>query len=93
MLRIFSRVQLVYVGLAFAACIGLFFYQATYVWPMERCESHGGWWSERYRECATPMPISRFTGRLPGQPRLTPQVAAPTGQRVAPGVQSTSPRP
>ena len=68
MLRIISRVQLIYVGIAFAACIGLFFYQATYVWPVQRCEQHGGWWSDKYRECATPMPIWRFTGRLPGQP-------------------------
>jgi len=75
MLRIFSRVQLVYVGLAFAACMGLFYYQATYVWPVERCESHGGWWSDKYRECATPMPIWRFTGRRPGQPRPTAAAA------------------
>jgi hypothetical protein len=73
MLRIFSRVQLVYVGLAFAACIGLFVYQATSVWPVERCESHGGWWSAKYRECATPMPISRFTGRPIGAPPVTPK--------------------
>jgi hypothetical protein len=69
MLRILSRIQLVYLGAAVAACLGLIYYQATFVWPAEACEGHGGWWSDRYRECATPIPIWRFTGRMPGQPR------------------------
>jgi hypothetical protein len=65
MLRLFSRVQLAYVGLFLAACMGVFYYQANYIWPMQRCEEHGGWWSARYHQCATPMPIWRFTGRRP----------------------------
>jgi hypothetical protein len=72
MLRLFTRVQLAYVGLFFAACIGVFYYQANYIWPVQRCEQHGGWWSARFHECATPMPIWRITGRKPG----TPAVAA-----------------
>jgi hypothetical protein len=65
MLRLFSRVQLAYVGLFLAACLGVFYYQANYVWPMQKCEQGGGWWSSRYRECARPMPIWHFTGRRP----------------------------
>jgi hypothetical protein len=37
MLRLFTRVQLAYVGLFFAACVGVFIYQANYVWPAQRC--------------------------------------------------------
>jgi hypothetical protein len=79
MLRILSRVQMVYVGIAVAACLGLFYYQANYVWPAETCESHGGWWSDKFHECATPMPIWRFTGRMPGQPRVPASGPAPSG--------------
>jgi hypothetical protein len=36
---------------------------------MQQCESGGGWWSAKYRECATPIPVWRFTGRAPGELR------------------------
>jgi hypothetical protein len=68
MLRLFSRVQLAYVGLFFAACLGVFYYQANYIWPMQKCEQHGGWWSDKYHMCAAPMPIWKFTGRKPAGP-------------------------
>jgi|HubBroStandDraft_2_1064218.scaffolds.fasta_scaffold1224992_1 hypothetical protein len=76
MLRLFSRVQLAYVGLFFAACVGVFYYQANYIWPMQKCEQHGGWWSDKYHECARPMPIWRFTGRKVVGPPPTPAQAA-----------------
>ena len=76
MLRLFSRVQLAYVGLFLIACMGVFYYQANYIWPMQRCEQGGGWWSDRYRECARPMPIWRFTGRHVVGPPPTPAQAA-----------------
>jgi hypothetical protein len=91
MLRIFTRVQLLYAGLAVAACLGLFYYQANYVWPVQRCESGGGWWSDKYRECATPMPIWRFTGRMPGQPRPPPGQTPPTAFIVPGAVPVTAP--
>ena len=65
MLRLLSRVQLAYVGIFFACCIGVFVYEARYVWPVQACEKHGGWWSDRYHQCATPVPIWQITGRLP----------------------------
>jgi hypothetical protein len=68
MFRLISRVQVAYVGLFLIVCAGVFAYEALYIWPMEHCESDGGWWSARYRECATPIPIWRFTGRLPAGP-------------------------
>jgi hypothetical protein len=65
MLRLLSRVQIAYVGVFFACCIGVFVYEARYVWPVQHCEEHGGWWSTRYHMCATPIPIWRITGRIP----------------------------
>ncbi|MGH6955754.1 MAG: hypothetical protein ACREEW_03710 [Caulobacteraceae bacterium] len=88
--RLLTRVQLAYLGVFVVICIGMFAYQAVYVWPVRRCEAHGGWWSPKYHQCATPIPISRFTGRLPRGPSPPGDTAA---QRVAPGAQSTSPRP
>jgi hypothetical protein len=68
MFRLISRVQIAYVGLFVIVCAGVFAYEGLYIWPMQQCESGGGWWSAKYRECATPMPIWRFTGRKPGTP-------------------------
>ena len=87
MFRLLTRVQIAYICLFFIVCAAVFAYQAVYIWPIERCQAHGGWWSARYRQCATPIPIWRFTGRFPAA------LAGAPGQRVAPGVQSTSPRP
>jgi hypothetical protein len=85
MIRILSRIQIVYVAIALAACGGLLYYQATYIWPAQRCESQGRWWSDQYRECATPLPIWRFTGRMPGQPRAAPPSGATPEAYIVPG--------
>lgn len=69
MFRLISRVQVAYVGLFLIVCAGVFAYEALYIWPMQQCEADGGWWSARYRACATPVPIWRITGRLPGARR------------------------
>ena len=72
-----GRVQMAYIGLFVVVCAGVFAYESMYIWPMEKCESSGGWWSAKYRECATPVPIWRFTGRMPGEPRaLAPATPA-----------------
>ena len=65
MLRLVSRAQIAYLGLFLVACAAMFAYDALYVWPVQRCEAHGGWWSGRYRMCAQPIPIWHFTGRMP----------------------------
>jgi hypothetical protein len=77
MLRLLGRVQLAYVGLFLAACVGILFYEAHYVWPVQRCEGHGGWWSARYHECATPVPIWQLTGRIPQGTRPIAQTPIP----------------
>ena len=77
MFRLLSRVQIAYVALFVIVCASVIIYEALYIWPAERCEQSGGWWSARYRACGTPIPIWRFTGRLPSGP----STAAPTVPR------------
>ncbi len=71
MMRLITRVQLAYLGLFLACCAAVYGYQAYYVWPVQKCEKHGGWWSARYHMCAQPMPIWRITGRKPNTPPPT----------------------
>ena len=65
MFRLMTRVQVAYIGLFLIVCAGVFAYEALYIWPMQQCEADGGWWSMKYRLCATPIPIWRITGRVP----------------------------
>ena len=64
-------------GLFVVAAFGAFFYEYRYVWPVERCERRAAWWDARDRQCLTPMPIWRITGRLPTPSRAGPAPAAP----------------
>ena len=45
MFRLMTRVQVAYIGLFLIVCAGVFAYEALYIWPMQQCESDGGWWS------------------------------------------------
>ena len=73
-------------------------YEVYFVWPEKRCDEHGAWWDPQDRQCFTPMPIWRITGRgLASGPSGGPTAggAAPSAEahRVAAGVQSTSDAP
>ena len=47
--------------------------------PRQDCERGGGWWDGEERICATPIDISRITGR-PNRPRTAaPPAPAPAG--------------
>jgi len=74
MLRIFTRVQLTYLGIFVLISAGLWAYEAIFVWPAQKCEAAGAWWNPRDHECDTPLEIWRFTGRTP---HLTPPPSAP----------------
>ncbi len=65
--------------------LALTLYDIYYVVPASRCERGGAWWDPKDRQCLTPLPIWRITGR-----GLETGPAAPA-QRVAPGTQRTSP--
>lgn len=92
MSRLIANAKLLVLSLFFVASAGAVWYDWAYIWPVKRCDERGAWWDAQDRECLTPMPIWRITGR-----RLTPPPGAAGApvQRVAAGTQSTSasPRP
>jgi len=81
------RLKLFFLGLFAITCAAIWAFQAFYVWPRDRCEAKGAWWDPQARICATPIQISKITGRP------NPGPAAQPAPRVPPGVQSTSPAP
>jgi len=71
-----DRLKLIFLVIFAICCVGIWTYQALYVWPRNKCEAMGDWWDWRDRICAVPMPIWRFTGRGIPQPE-TPFKPAP----------------
>jgi hypothetical protein len=63
--RVISNMRLLLVGLFILATAATTLYQYYYIWPMQKCERASAWWSARYRQCLTPIPIWRLTGREP----------------------------
>ncbi|MDE2355233.1 MAG: hypothetical protein KGL69_00620 [Alphaproteobacteria bacterium] len=66
--RVFASTRLILIGLFIVASSATAAYQVMYIWPMQKCEKAGAWWDGRDRQCLTPMPIWRLTGRLPQTP-------------------------
>ena len=75
--RTIDRLKLIFLVIFAICCAGIWTYQALYVWPRNKCEAMGDWWDWHDRICAVPMPIWRFTGRVP-QPETPPPPAAKT---------------
>lgn len=67
--RTIDRLKLVFLGVFAVACVGVWAYQAYYVWPAERCEAARSWWDPETRTCARPIYIPDITGREPGETR------------------------
>ncbi len=66
--QVFAGARLLLIGLFVVASAATAAYQYFYIWPMQKCEKAGAWWDGRDRQCLTPMPIWRLTGRLPQTP-------------------------
>jgi hypothetical protein len=92
MTRWFASAKMFVIGAFLIASLVTVGYQMYYVWPQKRCDERGAWWDDRDRQCLTPMPIWRITGRglANGPAAVAPSAQA---QRVAAGAQSTSPAP
>jgi len=73
-----DRLKLIFLVIFAICCVGIWTYQALYVWPRNKCEAMGDWWDWRDRVCAVPMPIWRFTGRGIPQPETAVAQAKPT---------------
>jgi hypothetical protein len=81
--------KFVVLSLFIVTASGVTVYDLIYIQPAKRCERAGAWWDARDRQCLTPIPIWWLTGR--GLPNPPHPAAGGATQRVAPGVQSTSP--
>ena len=73
MSRMIANMRVLLVGLFIVATAATSLYQYYYIWPMQKCEKAGAWWSGKYRQCVTPIPIWRLTGREPGGPKAAAQ--------------------
>jgi hypothetical protein len=92
MTRWFTSAKLFVIGAFLLASLATVGYEMYYVWPEKRCDERGAWWDPQDRQCLTPMPIWRITGRglANGSSAAVPSANA---HRVAAGAQSTSPAP
>ena len=98
MTRWITSAKLFVLGAFLVVSLATAAYEIYYVWPIKRCDARGAWWDSQDRQCLTPMPIWRITGRklVSGPPETAPETALPAGaaaQRVPAGTQSTSPSP
>ena len=97
MTRWMTSAKLFVLGAFLLASLAATAYEVFYVWPEHKCDAQGLWWDPKDRQCLSPMPIWRLTGRtLVAPPQnavsgLTPTASDP--HRVAAGAQSTSPAP
>lgn len=63
------RVKLGFLALFLLVSAGLLFYGTLYEMPRRKCEAAGGWWTDKYRSCETPVYLPMITGRKAGEPR------------------------
>ena len=70
--RFISRTTMLMFGVFLVSCLGALAYHAYFVWPLQKCEQAGAWWDARDRQCLTPLPIWRITGRVPSAPAVKP---------------------
>lgn len=63
MTRWITNAKLIALAGFFIASLAAAAYQMVFVWPAQRCETHGAWWDGSDRQCLTPIAIWRITGR------------------------------
>jgi hypothetical protein len=84
--RAFTIARTAVLALFLIVTAGVVGYQMLYVWPQQKCDREGLWWDPRDRQCLTPIPIERFTGRNFGAYKVMPaSPLAPTAHPPAPG--------
>jgi hypothetical protein len=67
-----DRLKILFLGLFVVACAVVAVGQVVWLDPQKRCELRGAWWDPSSRICATPIAISKLTGRPNGSPPVTP---------------------
>jgi hypothetical protein len=85
MFRMINRTTMAFMGVFLIACLVALVYHLFFVWPEQDCAQRGAWWDGKDRQCLTPLPIWRLTGR-------TPVPAAQAHQAAPPPVVAASPK-
>ncbi len=63
MFRMINRTTIAFMGVFLIACLVALIYHVFFVWPRQDCDQRGAWWDSKDRQCLTPLPIWRITGR------------------------------
>lgn len=104
-----NRLKIIFMGIFFAAVVGIWTYELLWVWPSKDCAKAGGWWDGGQRVCAAPLYIPSLTGRPAGMSRgdwsrlqaeklvrgqISDDPYAPPPQKTAPAAKpATAPAP
>ena len=76
--RWINNTRLIILAIALCAVAFTVWYDARYVWPIQKCERGQAWWDPKDRQCLDPIPIWKITGRaLPAPPVSSPATSAP----------------
>ncbi|MDC7682826.1 hypothetical protein PQU92_06035 [Asticcacaulis sp. BYS171W] len=67
--RTLFRVKLGFLAVFILISAGILIYGVFYEMPRRKCEAAGGWWTDKYRSCETPIYLPLLTGRKAGEPR------------------------
>ncbi|MFT3996155.1 MAG: hypothetical protein QM667_02020 [Asticcacaulis sp.] len=82
------RAKLIALGVFIIATAGILIYGGLYEMPRRKCEANGGWWSNKYRSCETPIYLPMLTKRKPGESQ---KILWPTTDAM--GASNGSPKP
>ena len=83
--RAFLIARLIVFALFLGVTVCVVGYQMLYVWPQQKCDREGLWWDPKDRQCLTPIPVERFTGRNFNAYKVMPALPpAPTARPPGP---------
>jgi len=63
MIKAFSRVRLIMLGIFALVVAAIWGYQFLYAMPKQQCDQAGMWWAVKWRSCVAPVDITVLTGR------------------------------
>lgn len=90
MFRMINRTTMLFGGVFLIACLVALVYHVFFVWPQQECDQRGAWWDGKDRQCLTPLPIWRLTGRelKPAADANAPALTVPTPKAASPAAAS-----
>ncbi len=77
MLKVYNRARLIMLVLFVLGVGASWTYTLMVLQPRKECLARGHWWSNKKRQCATPVDITAITGRPKGAPAAAPKTESP----------------